>query len=214
MSAPPAPARSERLALCDLFDELGPDAPTLDEGWTTFDLAAHLRVRERNPIGAMGILVPAAAGLHESAIEKVKAKLPYAEVVRSLREPFGIFRLLDERINLHEMFVHHEDVRRGGGDTTPRPVTEIAETEAAIWTMLARMHRMLTRKVDGVHLDLVDSLHPDDLIDCGGDGPTVRVVGRPGEVLLYLFGREAAADVELQGPDAAIETLASADLGI
>src|SRR5882762_622635 len=36
----------ERRELCDLFLELGPDAPTLCEGWTTLDLAAHLVLRE------------------------------------------------------------------------------------------------------------------------------------------------------------------------
>ncbi len=35
----------ERAALADLMAELGPDAPTLCEGWTTRDLAAHLVVR-------------------------------------------------------------------------------------------------------------------------------------------------------------------------
>jgi uncharacterized protein (TIGR03083 family) len=37
--------RKERQALCDTLTELGPDAPTLCEGWTTADLAAHLMVR-------------------------------------------------------------------------------------------------------------------------------------------------------------------------
>jgi hypothetical protein len=32
----------ERQTLCDLLADLGPDAPTLCEGWTTLDLAAHL----------------------------------------------------------------------------------------------------------------------------------------------------------------------------
>jgi hypothetical protein len=33
---------SERTQLGDLFEELGPDAPTLPESWTTRDLAARL----------------------------------------------------------------------------------------------------------------------------------------------------------------------------
>jgi hypothetical protein len=36
----------ERRELCDLLIQLGPDAPTLCEGWTTADLAAHLVLRE------------------------------------------------------------------------------------------------------------------------------------------------------------------------
>ena len=48
----------ERAELCDLFDELGPSAPTLCEGWATEDLAAHLVVRERDPRSMPGIIKP------------------------------------------------------------------------------------------------------------------------------------------------------------
>ena len=47
----------ERNELADLLDQLGPDAPTLCEGWNTADLAAHLVVRERDPRSAPGILL-------------------------------------------------------------------------------------------------------------------------------------------------------------
>ncbi len=36
----------EREELCDLFLELGPEAATLCEGWTSTDLAAHLVLQE------------------------------------------------------------------------------------------------------------------------------------------------------------------------
>ena len=36
----------ERSNLCDLLDELGPDAATLLTPWTTRDIAAHLYLRE------------------------------------------------------------------------------------------------------------------------------------------------------------------------
>ena len=42
-------AKRERLLLADLLETAGPDAPTLCEGWTTRDLAAHVVVRERRP---------------------------------------------------------------------------------------------------------------------------------------------------------------------
>src|SRR4029079_18721505 len=50
-------ARRERAALCDLAVEVGPDAPTLCEGWTASDLVAHLLVRERNPVASLGNIV-------------------------------------------------------------------------------------------------------------------------------------------------------------
>ena len=56
-------ASDERAALCDLLDELGPDQPTLCEGWQTRDLAAHLVVREHRLDAAPGILLPAIAAV-------------------------------------------------------------------------------------------------------------------------------------------------------
>jgi uncharacterized protein (TIGR03085 family) len=48
----------ERRALCDLFDELGADAPTLLDGWTAQDLAAHLVLRERDLIAGPCLILP------------------------------------------------------------------------------------------------------------------------------------------------------------
>ena len=55
-------AQSERLQLCDELDRLGPDAPTLCEGWDTRDLAAHLVIREGRPDLAVGTVVPFLSG--------------------------------------------------------------------------------------------------------------------------------------------------------
>src|ERR1700753_2819253 len=46
----------ERAAMVATFRAVGPDAPTLCEGWTTRDLTAHLLVRERRPDALPGIL--------------------------------------------------------------------------------------------------------------------------------------------------------------
>lgn len=48
-------ARRERRALVATFREVGPQAPTLCEGWNTTDLAAHLVVRERRLDATAGI---------------------------------------------------------------------------------------------------------------------------------------------------------------
>ena len=47
-------AWSERQQLCDELERLGPDAPTLCEGWATRDLAAHLFVRDARPDLSIG----------------------------------------------------------------------------------------------------------------------------------------------------------------
>ena len=52
-------------------------------------------------------------------------------------------------MNLTEYFVHHEDVRRGGGDTSPAPAAERRRIEDALWAMLHRGAKFMTRPVKG-----------------------------------------------------------------
>ena len=51
---------AERAQLSDLLDELGPGAPTLLVPWTTRHLAAHLILRERDPLAGPGLVLPGA----------------------------------------------------------------------------------------------------------------------------------------------------------
>lgn len=43
---------------------------------------------------------------------------------------------------------------------------------------------------------------------------TVRITGQPGELLLFLFGRQAVAEVEFDGPTTAIQVLKTARIGL
>ena len=107
-------ARRDRLALCDLFDELGPDARTLNEGWTTADLAAHLVARDRRPDSVPGLVVPVLAAWSEHVRHGVLRR-PYTDIVENLRTGpprwSPLRRPAADRIgNTHEFFVHYEDV--------------------------------------------------------------------------------------------------------
>jgi uncharacterized protein (TIGR03085 family) len=111
-------AAAERAALLDLLERLGPDAPTLCEGWRTHDLAAHLVARERRPKALVGIVVKPLNGLAQSA-EAVERRRPYRELLQVLRggpprwSIGGMLRgPLSGSTDVHELFVHHEDVRR------------------------------------------------------------------------------------------------------
>ena len=213
-----APQQAERQGLCRLFGELGADAPTLCVGWDTGDLAVHLVVRERKPLAAPGILLggPFADHLQRTSAA-MKAGHSYEELVQLVRTgpPAGPLRWLDGLINTQEYFVHHEDVRRGEGDTTPRAVDEVREIEEALWAGLVRGHRLATRQIRGVRVDLVNTLAEDRPIIHSGRGDDVVVIaGRPGEIVLYLVGRTEAAHVELQGSDHAIAVLTGSDRSI
>ena len=202
----------ERRELCDLFEELGPDAPTLCEGWTTADLAAHLVVRERNPTAAPGILLGGRfAERTERAMERAK-EAGYESLVDRVRNgpPLGPFAVpvLRTLINLQEYVVHHEDVRRANG---LGPRTDRPDLDEAVWTNVARGARLLLRKVRGASVRLQ---RPDGEAVTTGRGPEVTVTGEPVDLLLFLFGRDAAARVEIGGDPSAQAILARAPRGI
>lgn len=202
----------ERRELCDLFEELGPDAPTMCEGWATLDLAAHLVVRERDPRSGPGIVL---GGRFEGLLERVTKRAMdrgYDRLVEQVRNgpPLGPFVVpgLRTLLNLNEYVVHHEDVRRanGFGPRTDRP-----ELQDELWGLLRHSARLMLRRVKGARVCLV---RPDGEVISVGSGPEVTIAGDPVELLLYLQGRRAAAAVEVSGPLSAREALESAQLGI
>lgn len=75
----------ERVQLCNLFDTVGPAAPTLCAGWTTLDLAAHLVTRERRPDAAVGIILKSAQGWTEK-VQNEKRQEGLQKLVGLIRE--------------------------------------------------------------------------------------------------------------------------------
>lgn len=202
----------ERRELCDLFEELGPAAPTLCEGWATLDLAAHLVVRERDPLAAPGIIMGGPfRGLLDRGTERALAR-GYDTLVEQVRNgpPLGPFVVprLRTLINLNEYVVHHEDVRRpsGMGPRTDRP-----ELQDAVWGLLRNGARLMLRKVHGARVTL---RRPEGGSASVGRGPEVVLTGPPVELLLYLQGRRGAAEVTLTGDPSAQAALEVGDLGI
>ncbi len=212
-------AKSERAELCDLFDQVGPDAPTLCEGWQTHDLAAHLWIRETDPIGATALVAKPLAGLSERRMAEVKQRWSYPELVDKFRNGparFSVFSLpgVDEPANTTEFFVHHEDVRRAGDH--PRTARDLGvETEDWMWRRLKLLARALFRRSQvGVVLERVgtaDHYEPDAIRAASGSS-IVTLVGQPSELLLYAHGRRSVAEVELVGEPEAIELVRGVDL--
>lgn len=44
--------------------------------------------------------------------------------------------------------------------------------------------------------------------------PVVTVTGEPAELLLFAYGRQSAADVQVEGDQAAVERVRKAELGM
>jgi uncharacterized protein (TIGR03085 family) len=204
------PHRSERNALCDLLARVGPAAPTLCEGWRTTDLVTHLVVRERKPLAALGLVLSPLTTTLQRTMARTSARNSYDTLVALVRSgPPSVLRPFDAAMNLSEYFIHHEDVRRGAGDTTPRPVAEIAEIEEALWRSVGR------RSYKALGSTGVVLVHADGRRAQPRPGaPVATLSGRPGEIALYLSGRKGAARVELEGPPAAVAALRDARLAI
>jgi uncharacterized protein (TIGR03085 family) len=206
-------ARHERAALADVLDELGPDAPTLCEGWTTKDMAAHVYVRERRLDAAIGVLPLGPLSAYTARVMASTLRtLGYDEIIRRFRVVPPHLRIgpLDELMNTGEYWIHTEDVRRPNG-LSRRELPE--DFERTIWSRLSRQARMSFRRAD-VAMRIVPTVGSP--VDVGAkDSPdVVEVRGRPSELLLLAYNRTADADVEYVGEPAAVERLRASKFGI
>ncbi len=179
----------ERTELCDLLLELGPDAPTLCEGWTTADLAAHLVLREHfHRWSDAQRAVEKANGL-PAMVARLRAGAPLI--------PWRLPRIRNV-LNGLEYFIHHEDVRRANGRDPRAPM---ADLEALSWRMVRFSARRLARRIRPYGLELV---RPDGGRRRYGSGGTATLNGPATELVLYLGGRRASARVTLGGAPGAV----------
>jgi uncharacterized protein (TIGR03085 family) len=205
----------ERGELCDLFDELGPSVPTLIDGWTAHDLAAHLVLREHDLVAGPCLVLP---GSFERFAERRRARLAqrkdFSWLIARIRSgpPIGFFRIgwVRSMANLNEFFVHHEDVRRANGQG-PRGLTPAMD--AALWRNVRRGGRYLSRRLHACGLEL-EWAGTNQRVMIRAGKPTARLSGLPGELLLYVFGRQTAAQVEVSGPPEAVAAVDRTHFGM
>ncbi|MGY1916317.1 TIGR03085 family metal-binding protein [Blastococcus sp. SYSU DS0973] len=199
-SSLPLPDR-ERAALADLLDELGPDAPTCCEGWTTAHLAAHLAVRDRRPDALPGYGLEMLPGGQRLAWwshrleDRLRDSTPYGEVVDRVRSgppPWSPMALpaAAEAFNVSEFAIHHEDVRRAQPGWEPRVLPR--EDQDQLWGGL-RLYARHAAGRRGLVLRRADV--PGEEKRLGGGGRTVT--GEPLELMLWASGRRDVARAEI-----------------
>ncbi len=207
-------SRTERAALCNTALEAGEQAPTLCGRWTVKDLVIHLLVRERDPLGAPGILVPGLEGLTRRSVQRMSQQDFSALVERVRKGPPRWSPLslppLDRAANTLEYFVHHEDIRRAAPDWSSR---ELAEGEQkAIWSLLALAGKGLVRTA-GVAVEIRWAGTLEAVVLRAGPDPAV-VTGEPAELALFLFGRDQHAGLEMTGGEESLRGLREAQFGL
>jgi uncharacterized protein (TIGR03085 family) len=205
-------AASERQELCDLMAQVGPDAPTLCEGWTTRDLAAHLVLRESRPDAAGGILLPA-LGRYTWWVQSSIAQRSWPELVDLVRSGppwWSLYNLpgLGDKINAMEFFVHHEDVRRAATEWEPRPADP--RRAGVLWGLLRRGARVLYRNSP---VGVVLRTPAGSAFTARHGARSVTVVGSPEELTLHAFGRDEDI-VEIEGDPVDVAGLQGSQRGL
>ena len=204
-------AQKERAALVTTMRGVGPDHPTLCGEWSTRDLAAHLVVRERRIDAAPGIMIPALAGYTARVQDQVAAADDWNVLLDKIASGpplLSPFKLLDPVVNVAEMYIHHEDVRRAASDWEPRELDRDAVT--ALTRQVSLMARMALAKAPAK----VSLRTPDGkTLATAGRGESVVVTGEPLELLMFSSGRDEAR-VEFTGDEATIAAVKAGRSGL
>lgn len=211
MAAKMSVARRERAALVTTMRAVGPEQPTLCGDWTTRDLAAHLVVRENRLDAAPGILISALADYTARVQDQVTEANDWDSLLDKIASgppTLSPFKLLDSFVNVSEMFIHHEDVRRAVNGWEPRELDDA--TTAALARQVSLMARMALSKVP-CHVSL--RTPEGKTLTTTGRGPAVVVTGEPGELLMFVSGRDQAR-VTFTGDDDAVLALKAARSGL
>lgn len=195
--------RVEAEALAETFRSLGPQAPTLCDGWEARHLLAHLVLRDQQPWEmAADMLSRAEPGSEHflGRLADVHADPARFETLvdRFLDGPgrFSPMRWGGERVELLEYVIHHEDLRRGGGDLTPRERPEgLIET---LWRNVRFVAGLgFRRSESGVVLVRPDGVRA--VVRRGRRGVALR--GDVVDLALYASGRPRGSRLEILGED-------------
>lgn len=197
-------ARAERLSVAALLRDIGPDAPTLCEGWNTLDLAVHLVIRDRYP-AALPANASGKAGKVEFFAKRTAAReaelkdLPWDKLVGMVAAGPGVLSPMgwtpvDVLTNTGEFYVHHEDIRRARQGWEPRNI--LPELEGQLWNVCKPLAHSPSVRKDAPLIVRAPG-HGELHVGNTDDGAAV-LEGKPSELVLFLFGRRDHAQVSLR----------------
>ncbi|WP_027931138.1 maleylpyruvate isomerase family mycothiol-dependent enzyme [Amycolatopsis thermoflava] len=187
---------TQRVAIADLLDDLTDDEwahPSLCEGWTVRDVAAHLasqyRIRLRDALaGAIRARGNIDRAIHDAACAYRK---PAPELVAEIRDLAG-FRRIPPGIGLEEVLidilVHGLDIALPLGRPLAVPPDAAAHVAQRLWDKPRLFHAR--RHFGGRHYRATDTGWS------AGDGPEVS---GPAWAIMLLFAGRPAARAHLTG---------------
>lgn len=201
---------AERAAFANSLSAAGASASAGCGSWTARDVAAHLAAEERlgglstliaRSLVARGIAVPAPPRLVAFAIRR-ESRSGFSELIDRLRRPIPhlLLRPRVAPLTLFEYWTHHDDLAAATGAAHPVPPT-LSEAIAP----LLRYQRAKLPAGAGM---VVGTPEGRVLASAGPQTDhAVLVQGTPADLVRWLAGRHARADVELTGPAAHVQTL-------
>jgi len=203
-----------RREFADVCAEVGPDAPTLCDGWTTRDLVIHMVLIEGRWDSWFGVMLGKRSRIvrdyYDRLVDRERSR-EWTALVDRIRTgprftPLRSQRVRD-RMMPREYLIHTEDVRRANGID----VAVSAEAQDVAWTRLPGLAKrfLLTAAPYGLHLRRPDG---STMVIASGT-PIATLEGEPLELLLHVFGRTAGTRVELTGDPDAIAAVHVRDTG-
>ncbi|KUI13980.1 hypothetical protein AU193_08035 [Mycobacterium sp. GA-1285] len=185
----------QRSTLADMFDGIGADrwsTPSLCEGWTVRDVAAHLT---HSHLSTWTMLAEALrngfrfnATVHRAAVHDKRTPEQLAAALRKMRgsrkRPPGTAELDP----LLDVLVHGQDIAVPLGIDLPMPVDAAAAVAERLWGMRFPLHPQ--RRLKGYEFSATDA---DFHVGRG------RLVESPiRDILMVLAGRPTAISVQIQ----------------
>jgi uncharacterized protein (TIGR03085 family) len=156
-------------------------------------------------------MIPALAGYTARVQEQVAAADDWNVLLDKIASGpplLSPFKLLDPVVNVAEMYIHHEDVRRAASGWEPRELDQDAVT--ALTRQVSMMARMALAKAPA-RVTLRTPEGKD--LATAGRGESVVVTGAPLELLMFSSGRDEAR-VEFTGAEAAIAAVKAGRKGL
>ena len=191
-----------RRDAANLLEDLTPQewrSPSLCEGWTVREVAAHLSVAALASNREVLLDTLRARGrfdtmVHDNAARRAAARSE-EQIVADLRSTVGSRRLAPTtfwRDPLLDLVVHTQDIARPLGRTAEVVVPGDAVVTSLDWVWTRRFPFFPARRLRGLRLEATDA--------DGRRGAGVEVVGPALSLLLLCTGRRTDGLADLAGP--------------